>query len=56
MKIDREKLYDVYMDWVYQVSEDIDWKTHFTPKEIVNAIADILENNPKMIRNESKIK
>lgn len=56
MKIDREKLYKEYMDWVYKISEDMDWKTHFTPREIVNAIIDILENNPKFIKNESKIK
>ncbi len=42
------------MKWVNQVSEDIDWKTHFTPDEIVNAIVTILENNPKLIENEGE--
>lgn len=56
MKINRKKLYKLYMKWVNQVSEDIDWKTHFTPTEIVNAIVAILENNPQLIidgRNKS---
>ena len=36
------------MKWVDQVSEDCDWKTHFTPDEIVGAIVRILENNPEV--------
>jgi len=56
MKINRKKLYKLYMQWVNQVSEDIDWKTSFSPEEIVNAIANIIERNPKLIKNESKIK
>ena len=52
MKINKEELFDLYMKWVDQVSENIDWKTHFTPDEIVNAIATILENNPKLMKNE----
>ena len=54
MKINRKELFELYMEWVNQVSEDIDWKTNFTPNEIVNAIATILENNPKLIENEGK--
>jgi len=54
MKINRKKLFKLYMKWVNQVSEDIDWKTHFTPDEIVNAIVTILENNPKLIENEGE--
>ena len=52
MKINKEELFNLYMKWVNQVSEDIDWKTNFTPNEIVNKIATILENNPKLIENE----
>lgn len=57
MKINKEELLKIYMKWVEKVSEDIDWKTYFTPNEIVNAIATILENNPQLIidgRNKSK--
>jgi hypothetical protein len=52
-EIDKEKLYKLYMDWVNQVSEDCDWKTHFEPKEIVYAIAKILETNPELIYNDT---
>ena len=44
MKIDREQIYNKYMQWVDEVTEDIEWKTHFTPKEIVNKICEIIEN------------
>lgn len=49
MQINKEELYKLYMEWVNQVSEDCDWKTHFEPEEIVYAIANILENNPDLI-------
>jgi hypothetical protein len=50
MEINKEKLYELYMNWVNQVSEDCDWKTSFEPEEIVYAIAKILENNPELIK------
>ena len=52
IKIDYDKTYELYMKWVDQVSEDLDWKTHFGPEEIVGAIVRILENNPQLITNE----
>lgn len=52
LKINTEELYKLYMEWVDDVSEVCDWKTHFTPDEIVHAIARILENNPNLISNE----
>jgi hypothetical protein len=48
MKINREELYKLYMEWVEHVTEECDWKTSFGPKEIVGAIATILENNPHL--------
>ncbi len=48
MKIDKEELYKLYMEWVEQVTEECDWKTSFGPEEIVNAIANILETNPQL--------
>lgn len=50
MKINTEELYKLYMEWVNQVAEDCDWKTHFGPEEIVHAIVRILENNPILIK------
>ena len=41
--MDREKIYDLYMKWVDEVVEECDWKTHFTPKEIVYKICQIIQ-------------
>jgi len=49
MKINKEELHKLYMEWVNQVADECDWKTHFGPEEIVYAIADILEKNPSLI-------
>ena len=48
MKINQEKLLELYIQWVTQVSEECDWKTQFGPEEIVHAIINILENNPEL--------
>jgi len=56
MKINKEELFDLYMKWVDQILENNDEKTHFTPNEIVNAIATILENNPTLYKNENTSK
>ena len=29
MIIDKEELHRLYMEWVNQVADDCDWKTHF---------------------------
>ncbi len=52
MIINKPKLYDLYMDKVSQISEICDWKTQFGPEEIVNLIAEIIENNPDLVTNE----
>ena len=44
IKIDRERVYDMYMDWVDRVSEECDWKSSFGPEEIVNQIISILKD------------
>jgi hypothetical protein len=41
------------MQWVDEVSEECDWKTSFSPKEIVHAIVNILEINPQLINNNN---
>jgi len=55
MIINKDKLFELYTEWVNDVAEECDWKTHFGPKEIVNAIANILENNPQLIDNGKTI-
>lgn len=49
MKIDRTKLYNLYMDKVSEISETCDWKSVFGPEEIVNLIAEIIEHNPELV-------
>jgi hypothetical protein len=48
LEINKEELLKLYMKWVNKVSEECDWKTSFGPEEIVNSIANILENNPQL--------
>ena len=48
LEINKEELLKLYMKWVNEVSEECDWKTSFGPEEIVNSIANILENNPQL--------
>jgi hypothetical protein len=48
--IDKDELYKLYMEWVNEVADECDWKTSFGPEEIVHAIANILENNPTLIK------
>ena len=52
MTIDKEKLFELYMQWVFKVLDECDWKTSFEPKEIVYSIAKIIENNPELLSND----
>ena len=51
MKLYTEELYSLYMKWVDNVPDE---KSIFTPKEIVNAIANIIETNPSLIELPSR--
>lgn len=52
MKINKEELFKLYMEWVNDVAEECEWKTHFGPEEIVYSIVKILETNPQLIQND----
>lgn len=52
IKIDRKTLHNLYMKEVEQICEDLEWKTHFSPKEIVDLIATLLEKNTNLIQTE----
>ena len=43
--MNKEKIFKLYMQWVYKVTEDSDWKTQFTLKEIVYKICEIIEKD-----------
>lgn len=54
IKVDQEKLYKLYMKEVNYVSEICDWVTHFGPREIVQMISIVIEQNPDIIKNEDE--
>lgn len=49
MKIDKQKLLDIYLKEVNNIFEVCDWKTHLTPKEIVDILSELIEKNPTII-------
>ena len=51
MKINRQKLYEVYMHKVDEIVEECDWVTSFGPQEIVNLVSQILEDTPVLIES-----
>jgi hypothetical protein len=55
ISIKKKELYDLYMSEVDSICEVCDWKTEFDPAEIVNIIANIIENNPQIVVNNDLI-
>jgi hypothetical protein len=52
MKINREQVFKEYMDWVNKVSDDLEDKTYFSPKEIVEKICEIIEKEKSPTEND----
>jgi hypothetical protein len=46
--INRKRLYELYMYQINEISEKCDWKSVFSPKEIVDIICNIVENHPEL--------
>lgn len=42
-KEDKELILSQYLDWVDQVSDDLEDKTHFHPEEIVHKVLELAE-------------
>ena len=55
MKIDKQKLYKLYMQEINRICDLCEDKSSFSPKEIVAIIAEIIEKNPNLYKIESKI-
>lgn len=55
MTIDRENLFKLYMEKVNRIVEECDWKTHFTPEEVVGLVVSTLEENPELIDDGNDI-
>ncbi len=51
MTINRKQLYTLYMAKVSEICETNDWKTQFGPEEIVNLIADIIEEDNGVVES-----
>lgn len=47
----RQLVYESYMKEVDEICEACDWKTSFSPEEVVNLVLDTLE---KVLTNEQK--
>lgn len=54
MKINKEKLYKLYMQEVEAICEVCDWKTSFSASECVNIVAYLLELNPELITHDNQ--
>lgn len=52
-KEDKELILSEYLDWVNQVSDEIEDKTHFYPEEIVHKVLELVE---KKISRDDKLK
>jgi len=53
MKIDKEELHWLLMEWAERVADESNYNIKFRTEEIVNAIAYILENNPQLIKENN---
>lgn len=42
-KEDKELILSQYLDWVNQVSDELEDKTHFYPEEIVHKVLELVE-------------
>lgn len=52
-KEDKELILDQYLDWVNQVSDELEDKTHFHPEEIIHKVLELVE---KKISMDEKLK
>jgi len=53
IKLDRERLYKMYMDHVDYICDECDWVSSFTPRDIISIISTIIENNPDLISKDN---
>lgn len=53
IKIDRERLYKLYMEEVDHICEECDWVSSFTPRDIISIISRLIESNPNLISKDN---
>jgi hypothetical protein len=49
IKINREKLFKLYMKEVNRIADIFEDKSTFTPEELIVIVAQVLEDNPNLI-------
>ena len=49
IKVNREKLYKLYIKEVSRICDLFEDKSHFTPKELIGIVSEVLEKNPEVI-------
>ena len=47
--IDRDKLYEKYMNMIEAMADECDWITNISPMTLVNLVADIIENEKDIV-------
>ena len=47
-KEDKELILSQYLDWVDQVSDELEDKTHFYPEEIIHKVLELVEKKISM--------
>jgi len=47
--VDRDKLYEKYMNMIDAMADECDWITNISPMTLINLVADIIENEPYII-------
>jgi len=50
--IDRDKLYEKYMNMIDAMADECDWVTNISPMTLINLVADIIENEPHIINED----
>ncbi len=46
--VDRDKLYEKYMNMVEAMADECDWITNISPMTLINLVVDIIENEPNI--------
>ena len=52
IKIDKERLYSLYIKEINRICDLFEDKSHFTPKELIGIVAQVLEKNPDIIEEK----
>jgi hypothetical protein len=47
--VDRDKLYEKYMNMIDAMADECDWITNISPMTLINLVVDIIENEPHII-------